>query len=577
MTGERALRSLRLWSGVALFVYACGHLTNHAIGLVSLQAMERAMPAFSAVWRSPPGTIMLYGAFVTHVALVLWSFYRRRSLRFPATEWVQLALGALILPLGLSHIIGTGIARMTAGIEPGYAYVLFSIWSAGWPDILRQFGLVIVVWVHGCIGLHMLWRLRGRYQRWKPVAFAAALLLPTLALVAFFQRGADVADLARDPAWVAEMLDGTRLPDGDTIAALLAAMNWSLYGVVALLAGVFGARLLRDAVERRGALVRLHYPNQRLAQGPAGPTILEFSRFAGIPHASVCGGRGRCSTCRVRIGRGLDLLETPSSAEQRVLARIGAPDNVRLACQVRPTAGDFDVTPLLATGTVAQEALSQAAQHHGQEREIAVLFADIRGFTSLAEHRLPYDTVFVLNRYFRAVGEAIEAAGGHVDKFIGDGVMALFGLKGDPAAACRMALDAARRMALAIDALNESLSGDLEVPLRIGIGLHAGVAIVGELGYGASRSLTAIGDSVNTASRLEPMTKQFACELVVSDDLAALAQVDLSAWPAHEIEVRGRTGALVVRAVEDAALLPQTGPIAPTPRRPAKNTVSARD
>ena len=181
------------------------------------------------------------------------------------------------------------------------------------------------------------------------------------------------------------MLEGARLPDNDTIMALLAAMSWSLYGFVVLLAGVFGARLLRDAVERRGAVVRLHYPNQRLAQGPAGPTILEFSRFAGIPHASVCGGRGRCSTCRVRIGRGLDLLEAPSSAEQRVLARIGAPDNVRLACQVRPTTGDFDVTPLLATGTVAQEALSQAAQRHGQEREIAVLTRQVMRLTERAE------------------------------------------------------------------------------------------------------------------------------------------------------------------------------------------------
>ncbi len=111
-------------------------------------------------------------------------------------------------------------------------------------------------------------------------------------------------------------------------------------------------------------------------------------------------------------------------------------------------------------------------------------------------------------------------------------------------------------MAIAIDALNESLSGDLDVPLRIGIGLHSGIAIVGELGYGASRSLTAIGDSVNTASRLEPMTKDFVCELVVSDDLAKRAGIDLSNWPAHEIAVRGRTTALVVTAIEDAALLP---------------------
>lgn len=559
---ERLLRSLRLWSGVVLFVYATCHLANHAVGLISLRAMERALDVFSAVWTGAAGTALLYGSLVVHIALVLWTFYRRRSLQFTATEWLQLALGALILPLGVVHVVGTGVARLVAGIDPSYSYVLFSIWSDGWPGVLRQFGLVLVVWIHGCIGLHMLWRLKARYATWRPLAFAVALLLPTLALVAFFQRGAEVMELARQPSWVTAMFQALPVPDQQTVAALLASIDWSLVGIAALLAGVLAARQTRNAIERRGALVRLHYPNQRLAQGPAGPSVLEFSRFAGIPHASVCGGRGRCSTCRVRIGRGLDRLPPPSAAEQRVLARVGAPENVRLACQLHPPAGEYDVTPLLAAGAVAQEALSQAAHHHGQEREIAVLFADIRGFTSLAEHRLPYDTVFVLNRYFRAVGEAIEAAGGHVDKFIGDGVMALFGLEGDAPTACRKALDAARRMALAIDALNESLSGDLDAPLRIGIGLHAGIAIVGEMGYGATRSLTAIGDSVNTASRLEPMTKQFSCELVVSDDLARLAGVDLSEWPAHDIEVRGRTTALTVRAVEDAAMLPTTPELA---------------
>ncbi|MGE0657933.1 MAG: adenylate/guanylate cyclase domain-containing protein [Reyranellaceae bacterium] len=553
---ERLLRSLRLWSGVVLFVYATSHLANHAVGLVSLRAMERALDVFSAVWTGAAGTALLYGSLVVHIALVLWSFYRRRSLQLTATEWLQLVLGALILPLGVVHVVGTGVARLVAGIDPSYSYVLFSIWSDGWPGVLQQLGLVLVVWVHGCIGLHMLWRLKARYARWRPLAFAVAILLPALALVAFFQRGAEVLELARQPNWVTAMFQALPVPDQQTVAGLLAAIDWSLVGIAALLAGVFAARQARNAIERRGALVRLHYPNQRLAQGPAGPSVLEFSRFAGIPHASVCGGRGRCSTCRVRIGRGLDRLPPRAAAEQRVLARVGAPENVRLACQLHPPAGEYDVTPLLAAGAVAQEALSQAAHHHGQEREIAVLFADIRGFTSLAEHRLPYDTVFVLNRYFRAVGEAIEDAGGHVDKFIGDGVMALFGLKGDAPTACRKALDAARRMALAIDALNESLSGDLDAPLRIGIGLHAGIAIVGEMGYGATRSLTAIGDSVNTASRLEPMTKQFSCELVVSDDLAILAGVDLSEWPAHDIEVRGRTTALTVRAVEDAAMLP---------------------
>ena len=154
-----------------------------------------------------------------------------------------------------------------------------------------------------------------------------------------------------------------------------------------------------------------------------------MSRIAGIPHASVCGGRGRCSTCRVRIG-GPDRakLPPPSPEEQKVLARVGAPANVRLACQLRPPPGHYRVTPLLPASAGPVEAYRRQPQAHGGEHYVAILFADIRGFTSISEGKLPYDVVFLLNRYFRATGQAVEAAGGRLDKFIGDGVMAIFGL-----------------------------------------------------------------------------------------------------------------------------------------------------
>jgi adenylate cyclase len=275
-----------------------------------------------------------------------------------------------------------------------------------------------------------------------------------------------------------------------------------------------------------------------------------MSRIAGIPHASVCGGRGRCSTCRVRVG-GADRGKLPPAApeEQKVLARVGAPENVRLACQLRPPPGRYRVTPLLPPTSGPVEAYRRQPQAHGGERYVAILFADIRGFTSISEGRLPYDVVFLLNRYFRATGQAVQAAGGRLDKFIGDGVMAIFGLDREPETACRQALDAARRMSLALDELNEAMSGDLDQPLRIGIGLHAGPAIVGEMGYERAASLTAIGDTVNTASRLETLTKDFKAELVVSQELLDRAGIDLPTAPTHEVDIRGRQGKLAVRAV----------------------------
>src|SRR5262249_19328372 len=151
----------------------------------------------------------------------------------------------------------------------------------------------------------------------------------------------------------------------------------------------------------------------------------------------------------------------------------------------------YRVTPLLPATAGPVEAYRRLPQAHGGEQYVAVLFADIRGFTSISEGRLPYDVVFLLNRYFRATGHAIEAAGGRLDKFIGDGVMALFGLDKEPEVACRQALDAAHRMGEALAELNEALSGDLDQPLRIGIGLHSGPTIVGEMGYARATHLTA--------------------------------------------------------------------------------------
>jgi adenylate cyclase len=273
-----------------------------------------------------------------------------------------------------------------------------------------------------------------------------------------------------------------------------------------------------------------------------------------VPHASVCGGRGRCSTCRVRVG-GPDraLLPAPSAEEQKVLARVGAPESVRLACQLRPPPGRYRITPLLPATAGPVEAYRSQPQAHGGERYVAILFADIRGFTSISEGRLPYDVVFLLNRYFRATGQAVHAAGGRLDKFIGDGVMAIFGLTSDPQLACRQALDGARRMALALDDLNEALSGDLDRPLRIGIGLHAGPAIVGEMGYERVSSLTAIGDTVNIASRLEALTKDFGAELVVSQDLLDRAGIDREVGVRHDVEIRGRQARLAVRALQRTA------------------------
>jgi adenylate cyclase len=545
---------IRLWSGYVLFFYVVTHLLNHALGLISLRVLEAGRIWFVFIWHNPAGQIVLYGALLTHLCLALWSLYRRRTLRLSRWEWSQWILGASIVPLGAIHIVGTRLAHELYNVEPGYPWVLGSLLVGDWMGIARQFSLPLVVWLHACIGLHFAWRLRPWYGAWLPVLYAFALLVPIAGIAGAGIALRDVTDLTQQPGFLDELFVRVRVPTAAEIATLYMISATLQFTALGLLVALLLARPARTLWERRAGVVHLNYGERRTASHATGLTVLEMSRIAGIPHASVCGGRGRCSTCRVRIGsEGRASLPPPSAEEQKVLSRVGAPENVRLACQLRPPPGRYSVTTLLPASVGPVEAYRRQPQAHGGEHYVAILFADIRGFTSISEGKLPYDVVFLLNRYFRATGQAIEAAGGRLDKFIGDGVMAIFGLASEPRTACRQALDAARRMALALDDLNDAISGDLDLPLRIGIGLHAGPAIVGEMGYERAAQITAIGDTVNTASRLEALTKEYGAQLVVSQELLDRAGVDLPAAARHDVEIRGRQSRLAVRAVSSAA------------------------
>ena len=547
-------RNLRLASGVVMAFFVATHLLNHAVGLVSLDALEGARTVFLGFWRGTPAAPILLASLLVHIALAYLAIYQRRSWRMSPPEAIQLILGIAIPPLLVLHVLGTGASARLHGTADTYAYVLLALWVHDPLIALRQTAATLIVWGHACIGLHYWLRLKSWYARARPWLHAAALLLPAFSLLGFVSAGRSVALLAGEPGWIQALLADVNAPAREDLATFLVVERWTLAGLGAVLALVLAARIVRERVESRRHRVSVRYPDGREVRVAPGTSVLEASRANGIAHASVCGGRSRCSTCRVRIDEGRDELPPPSPEERRVLDRIGVPPDVRLACQLRPRA-PVSVTPLLPPNIGPTEGLRAAAMQ-GEERTIAVLFADIRGFTGLAEAKLPYDVVFVLNRYFHSMGEAIERAGGRVDKFIGDGIMALFGLDAPPAAGAAQALAAARGMAEALQNLNRTLESDLPSPLRIGIGVHVGPAIVGEMGYAAATSVTAIGDTVNTASRLESMSKEFSAQLVVSADAAAEAGADLSAWRREAIAVRGRREPLEVFIVGDAGELP---------------------
>jgi len=548
------VRRTRLVTGLILLTYLATHLFNHALGLISLDAMESGRVWFLALWRNPLGTAALYTSLLTHFSLALWSLYQRRHLRLPLWEALQLTLGLSIPPLLSLHFVGTRMSHEWFGVEDSYSLLVLTLWHTSPWDGLKQATLITVAWLHGSIGFHFWLRLRPWYRRFAPTFLGCALLLPVLGLLGFTQAGHEVDNLvAREPNWIAQVVQRSKVPPRSQREPLYRlddaiVVTYALAVVLTLL-----ARVARDVFERRSR-IRITYPDGREVQVPRGFSVLEASRFARIAHASVCGGRGRCSTCRIRVSEGFLKQPPPSVGEQKVLQRIGAPPNVRLACQLRPVE-DISVTPLVPANANASDGYAQPSYLAGQERTIAVLFADLRTFTGIAEQKLPYDLVFLLNSYFETVGESISRAGGLVDKFIGDGVMALFGVESGPAEGCRQALAAAMRMVEQVKALSQALADELAEPLKIGVGIHCGPAVVGRMGYGPSIHLTAIGDTVNVASRLQDLTKEFSCHLVISEEVAQQAGLNVSAFPRHEITVRNRREALAIFVVDDVAAL----------------------
>ncbi len=551
------IRRLRLASGLVMLAYVTTHFVNHSLGLISVQAMDGALEHIYEYWASQLGAILLYGAFATHYSLALWALWLRRSLKMPFAEATQLVLGFSIPFFLTDHVLQTRVADTFYGAGVGYYSAVLQTYFVTNP--LRgalQFAVLLIAWVHAMIGLWFWLRLKRWYPRWQPILYAFALLLPTLAILGALEAGRQVTAMAEDPAWVAQFTQDHPRPAPADAAFLDQLVVWVRYAFVAALLAVLAARTVRWYWQRRHGVVRLTYPSGRVVPIVRGVSVLEASRMAGIPHASVCGGRGRCSTCRIRVDGPPEAMLVPAPEEVKVLRRVGAAPDVRLACQLRPH-GDLRVTPLLPATAQARDGFSRPGYLHGAEREIAILFGDLRSFTQLSEKKLPYDLVFLLNRYFAETGHAVEAAGGHIDKFIGDGVMALFGLDSGVEAGCRQALAAARDMSARMESLNRALVHDIPEPLRIGIGIHTGPAIVGEMGYGSAVSVTAVGDSVNTASRIEGLTKTYGCELVISEAVALRAGIDVGDAPRHEIEIRGRVERLVVRTFAQARDLPE--------------------
>jgi adenylate cyclase len=552
----RSWRSvLRLASGLVLLAFVVCHLTGHCLLLVSIEDADTVLGVLMYPWRTWLGTGILTAALLVHYGNALWSVYIRRSLRLTRWEWAQLALGLTIPALLLSHVVATRIAEEALGVTSYYSTVLVAQWIVfPWLAAVQMLA-VLTVWTHAAIGIHYWLRTKRWYPDWRPYFFGFALLFPALALAGYVTAGNQILRQAKhQPDFVQLALDDANLtPETMAGIAKIERVGWTIW--LGLLLLPFAGRGIRAWHYRLRRPPLLAHSSGRKMPLLTGATVLETLRANGVPHASVCGGRARCSTCRILVTKGLERLPEPAGLEAKTLTRIGATPGMRLACQIRPTA-DLTVMPLLAADATAADGAVRGGLE-GRERLITVVFVDLRGSTTIGEAKLPYDVLFILNQFFHEMTRALVASNGHYSQFTGDGLMALYGLNAaDPAHGAADAVRGAREMLTRLEQLNRQLRGDLREPLRIGIGIHYGEAIVGAMGPPRSQIVTAIGDTVNTCARLESLTKEYDCAVVVSRAAAEAAGLRLEGQELREAAVKGRTQTVEFYALQTPADLP---------------------
>lgn len=176
----------------------------------------------------------------------------------------------------------------------------------------------------------------------------------------------------------------------------------------------------------------------------------------------------------------------------------------------------------------------------GEIREATVLFSDIRGFTTLSEKMRPDEVVHLLNRYFDKISSCIQEEGGLVSKYIGDAVMAVFGVPIPLENHSLAALKAALKMRVALHSLNQELRSEGLPEIRSGTGIHTGYVLAGNIGSPNRMEYTVIGDAVNLASRIEELCKEFGCDLIISEAISERLGGGLRTRYLETVRVRGK-------------------------------------
>ena len=285
-------------------------------------------------------------------------------------------------------------------------------------------------------------------------------------------------------------------------------------------------------------------------------SLLDVATAGEIPTITACGGNGLCSTCRVEVLEGLEYLAPRTPAEEALARKRQWPPQVRLACATRLVGdGPVKVRRLITPPAERKRQRRLDKQEGlGQIRSVAVLFADMRNFTPITESCPAFDVIYILNRYFTTLKQAITNHNGQVNLYVGDEISAVFGLEEDPRIACQQAVAAALEMQRRITTLSRVIQREFGVALAIGVGIHFGPVIVGKVGASDDMRFGLVGDTVNIASRLEGQTKTLNAPVLISravhEHLPENPEWKLGA--AQAVELKGVSDPLVVYSLSEA-------------------------
>jgi len=288
-----------------LFAYLVSHFLNHALGNISMDALAAGVYYHTAFWQFLPVAIAFYTAALVHAGLGIWALYQRRQFRWKAIEPLQLVLGLSVPMLVIAHIIGVRLGQTLYGHEKLYPQVLFLYWVSAPYRISLMLAVMTIAWVHGCIGLYLWLRMKAFFKRAAPFLLAAAVLVPTLAMLGFYQGGRNVVD--NDSVdWRKENLTAQQVGTRAQQQVLDRITDYALIGYLGLVVLALLARGARAINERRRGMVEKEPTD--LGTGQAQRDAAELDRLAAGGVALVRGQLGVAGLQQNAIGRYVELL-----------------------------------------------------------------------------------------------------------------------------------------------------------------------------------------------------------------------------------------------------------------------------